>query len=164
MVGILSRFDGRVLLSVPGADLQGADLQGANLQRANLSGADLQGADLQGANLQGADLRGADLQGADLRGANLRGANLRGANLHGANLHSADLRGANLYGRKPLYADTGRDYVLYVIPDCKDGPRFVAGCRNFTHAEAVQHWSTTSIQPEYVAAIEKWMEACNGPA
>jgi hypothetical protein len=135
----------------PYAHLRGADLTGANLSGANLSGANLSGANLSGADLTEADLRGADLREADLRGANLYWADLRGANLSGANLS----------GREPLLADTARNYVLYVIPEVKDGPRFIAGCRNFSHVEALDHWGPENIrsQPAYVAAINAYHAA-----
>jgi len=158
------------------ADLSGADLVGANLirenlsmarlgdadlNRANMMGANLTGADLGGANLIAASLRDANLSGANLIGANLTvanlmGASLRDANLSGANLIGANLSVANMTGRTPLWADATRGYVLYVLPEVAGGPRFVAGCRNFAATEAVHHWTTVSVQPEYVAAIEKW--------
>jgi hypothetical protein len=139
------------------ANLRGANLFEANLFGANLRGANLFEANLFGANLFGADLRGADLRGADLRGADLRGADLRGADLRGADLFGADLFGADLFGRKPLLSDTDRDHVLYVFPEAKDGPRFVAGCRNFSLSEAIRHWTVDRPQLEYVASIKKWL-------
>jgi hypothetical protein len=146
-----------------GANLFRADLSGANLCGANLFGADLSGAELSSANLFGADLSGANLFGADLSSANVSGTNLfradlSGAELSSANLSSADLSGANLCGHTPIYADVDRRFVLYVLPEVKDGPRFVAGCRNFTADEAIAHWTETSIQPAYVEAIKRYME------
>ena len=150
-----------------GADLRSANLFGADLRSANLFGADLRSADLFGADLRSADLFGANLRSADLRSADLSGANLFGADLRSADLRSADLSGANLFdanlsGRKPLFADTERNYVLYVISEAKDGPRFIAGCRNFTYDEAITHWSTKSIQPDYIAAINKYIQSTKG--
>src|SRR5690606_4187222 len=77
----------------------------------------------------------------------------------------ASLNEANLSGRIPLHADTARRYVLYVIPEVRGGPRFIAGCRNFTAAEALSHWGPESprSQPKYVAAIKRWL-ADNGHA
>lgn len=97
----------------------------------------------------------ANLCGAKLQGADLKGADLQGANLQGANLQCAALQGANFYGRKPIHCDTARNYVLYVIEEVKDGPRFFAGCRNFTYEEAIQHWEKT--QPAYVQAINRYV-------
>ncbi len=97
---------------------------------------------LSGANLRGADLRGANLRGADLRGANLRGANLRGADLGGADLRGANLRGANLGGAKGYVClgTDSRDYHFRAVRK-DDGWQITAGCRRFTIAEAVAHWT-----------------------
>lgn len=147
------------------ANLRRANLIGANLRLANLSGAKLCdaklcNADLFSANLSGADLSGADLSGAKLCDAELYGANLSGTNLYGANLNGANLYGANLSWRTPLHADGARHYVLYVLPETARGPRFVAGCRNFTAAEALAHWGPDSphAQPAYVAAVERYLQ------
>ena len=155
-----------------GADLEGANLRGATLVNANLVNATLVNANLRGANLRGANLRGANLGGANLweanlgdanlgdavlGGANLEDANLRGANLRGAYLKGAYLTGANMHGRVPLYADTRRRYVLYVIEGTLGGPRFVAGCRNYSLTEALAHWGPWGrYQPGYVEAITRW--------
>ena len=141
------------------ANLRGLDLRGADLSRADLIWADLRDADLSGASLIEASLSGTDLRGADLRGAHLYGASLRGARLRGANLHEADLSGTNLSWCIPLYADTPRKFVLYALPEVKGGPRFIAGCWNFTLEEALTHWGPESqtSQPEYIAAIEKYL-------
>jgi uncharacterized protein YjbI with pentapeptide repeats len=141
------------------ADLSRADLRGADLRAVNLSGATLRGVDLRNADLRKARLCETDLRWADLREADLIGADLSGASLSGADFRGADLSGANLSGRIPLYADTWRRYVLYVLPDVEDGPRFIAGCRNFTAEEALAHWGAESdrSQPEYKRAIEKYL-------
>ncbi len=115
-------------------------LAGSGGVRANLSRADLSVANLSGANLSGADLSRANLPGADLSRANLSGANLSGA---------------NLWGKKPLLADTTRNYVLYAIKAKET--YFVAGCRCFTMAEAIMHWSNVRPQPSYVEAINAYM-------
>lgn len=70
------------------------------------------------------------------------GANLSGANLRGAYLRDADLSGADL--REVIgYLDLGYDNRGYhfraVLHD--DGWRINAGCRWFTVAEALSHWS-----------------------
>ena len=106
----------------------------------------------------------AELSRANLSDADLSGADLSGANISGADLSDADLSGANLSGRIPLYADTSRRYVLYVLPDVEDGPRFIAGCRNFALEEALEHWGAESdrSQPEYIAAIEKYLAQTTG--
>ena len=94
---------------------------------------------------------------ANLSGANLFKTNLTGADLTGADLTGANLTGANLTGSIPIYADTKRRYVLYCLPEVLGGPRFIAGCRNFTRAEAIAHWKDS--QPAYVEAIERYMQA-----
>ena len=142
-----------------GVDLRGVNLMGANLiesdlRGANLSGADLTSAYLTNANLEGAHLEGANLIESDLRGANLEGANLSDADLSYADLSGAYLSGADLSGRSVIHLDKDREYTLYVIPEVRNGPIFVAGCRNFTYKEAVKHWTKT--QPAYVEAIEAW--------
>jgi uncharacterized protein YjbI with pentapeptide repeats len=125
-----------------------------------LTGADLRGADLRGANLVNANLTGANLTGADLRGADLRDADLARADLA-----RADLTSANLTGRTPLFADTSRLFVLYVMPEVKDGPRFVAGCRNFTLDKARAHWGAHSdrARPQYIEAIEAFVAGGGAP-
>jgi uncharacterized protein YjbI with pentapeptide repeats len=143
------------------ASLFRVDLSGADLTRVNLSGADLYRADLQGADLQGADLSDVDLCWADLSRANLSranlsragmlNANLAGANLSGANLTGANLSRANLTGGAAvtLLDDDGREYALYYVEG-----RYIAGCRNFTRAEAVEHWSNPDHQaPESAARL-----------
>jgi len=143
--------------SLRGADLRGGSLGGADLSRAylreaNLSGADLSGADLSEANLRHADLRGAnlgdaDLEDADLSGANLGGANLGGADLSGANLHEADLSRANLHGADLseaygiICAGTDPRGYRFVGISWAGGPRILAGCRWFTYAKAIAHWT-----------------------
>jgi len=100
----------------------------------NFSGADLRGADLRGAYLRGAYLRGADLRGADLRGADLRDADLRGANL----------RGANLGAQWIILGGTRSDGFQFLLTNfTEEGVRVKAGCRNFTWAEAIAHWTET---------------------
>lgn len=81
------------------------------------------------------------------------------ADLCGADLRGANLRRADLSERIPLHVDTARRYILYVIPEARGGPRFVAGCRNFSATEALAHWGPESSrsQPQYVAAIRRWL-------
>jgi uncharacterized protein YjbI with pentapeptide repeats len=161
---ITSWFDGRVLFECEvSADIaeglrlkaaveiavkQRANLGGAYLRDANLGGAYLGGANLGGAYLRGANLGGAYLRGANLRGANLGGANLRGANLGGAYLGGANLRGANLGGaylgdQQIILGSCRSDGYAFLLTNLKDehGWRIKAGCRNFTLAEAKEHWS-----------------------
>ena len=142
-----------------GANLVGADLRSANLRSAYLGGADLVGADLRSANLGGADLRSANLRNANLGGADLRSANLVGANLVGANLGGADLRnaylgGADLVGADLRSANLGDQWIIqgparsdgyfFMLTNLKEeGVRLKAGCRNFSLAEAREHWKTT---------------------
>ena len=117
----------------------GADLRRANLRRADLGGAYLGGADLGRAYLGSADLGGAYLGGADLRGADLGGANLRGADLGGANLRGADL------GEQWVIQGACRSdgYWFMLTSLTGEGVRVKAGCRNFTLAEAREHWTAT---------------------
>ena len=125
------------------ADLQGANLRGANLRGANLQGAYLRDANLRGANLQSANLQGANLRDAHLLGANLQSANLRGANLRGADLQSANLRGANLRGAYLLSCGERLDGYAFYAQLKDDELWIIAGCRYFTHVDAVKHWQNT---------------------
>ncbi len=144
-----------------GVDLTGVDLSWADLSWADLTEANMTEANMTEANMTGANMTGANLTGANLTGANLTKANLYKANLYKANLYKANLYKANLYGRTPLFADTKRRYVLYVI---NANVRFyVAGCRCFTKEEALAHWGMQGrSQPEYVAAIERYEQQFEG--
>ena len=121
----------------PGADLRDADLSGADLRDADLRNANLHRADLSGADLSGANLRDADLRNANLHRADLRRAYLRGADLRGAYLRGADLR--EVIGYLDLGYDNRGYHFRAVLHD--DGWRINAGCRWFTVAEALSHWS-----------------------
>ena len=94
--------------------------------------------------LYSANLRFAYLRGADLGGANLRGADLRGANLEGANLWSASLLDANLGGAVGII-DAGERADRYrFVGWIENGTLMVrGGCRDFTLAEAHEHWNRT---------------------
>ena len=77
----------------------------------------------------GETLISADLSGANLSGADLRGANLRGADLSGANLIDGGQRS---------------DGYRFVAWFNKVGDlRIRAGCRDFTMAQAREHWAAT---------------------
>ena len=108
----------------------------ANLSDADLSDADLSDADLRRANLSHADLRRANLSHADLSHADLRHADLRRANLRRANLSHADLSDADLIS-------LGFDLRGYHFWLRKEGDELLitAGCRQFTLAEARNHWT-----------------------
>ncbi len=128
------------------ADLYGADLYGANLSSANLSGADLSRANLSGADLSGADLSGANLSRANLSRAYLSraylsSANLSRANLSGADLSGADLSGADLYGADHILRGPCLDGHEVFLVRFEDGPRYKAGCRWFSVAQAKEHWN-----------------------
>jgi hypothetical protein len=110
----------------------------ANLRDANLRDANLRGADLSFANLRGADLRGADLRVANLRGADLCFADLRGADLCFADLCFADLCFAK--GILLLPVQDARGYSFAHANQTDGGWRIRAGCRNFSIAEAREHW------------------------
>ena len=103
--------------------------------------ADLRYATLSGANLWRANLRCADLWRANLGDATLSGANLRGATLSGANLSGTCL------------IDGGADPRGYrfVGLDTADGRRVLAGCRDYTLAEAREHWANN---PDALARVE----------
>lgn len=139
------------------AILRRTNMTAADLRRTNMTGADLTGAVLIVARLARADLTRAILTGATLRNANLTSAILTGAILTGTNMFRADLS-----GHTTLHKDRQRNYVLYVIPEARE-PMFIAGCRTFTLAQACEHWGEDSerSQPEYIAAIEKWVAAQN---
>ena len=127
-----------------GAYLAGANLADADLARANLAGANLARADLARAYLAGADLAGAYLADAYLAGAYLAGADLAGANLAGANLAGANLAGAYLSNQWIVQGAVRSDGYVFMLTNLKDeGVRLKAGCRNFTMAEARQHWKAT---------------------
>jgi hypothetical protein len=102
-----------------------------------------------------ADLAGANLAGANLAGANLAGAKLAGANLAGA---GANLAGAKLAGR---IIDGGirADGYRFLLTRTEPGEwRVKAGCRNFTLAEAREHWGAsygrTELGAEALAIID----------
>ena len=147
-------------------NLSGAHLSGAHLSRAHLRGADLSGAHLRGTNLSDADLSGAHLSGAHLRGADLRGAHLRGTNLSdadlsGTNLSGADLSGTTIDGKRILsgahhvFAPSphGYWYTCFAV-EGDDKWMVLAGCRRFTLAEAIEHWTGDERMD---GAIEKWV-------
>ena len=80
------------------------------------------------------DFYGAYLGGADLRGANLRGANFRGANLGGAYLGNQWI----------VQGGTRSDGYQFMLTNFTgEGVRVRAGCRNFTWAQAIAHWTDT---------------------
>lgn len=119
-------------------------------------------ADLRGANLRGAYLGGANLSGANLGDANLRGANLRGANLGGAGLRDACLRGADLRGAKHIVCLDMHDPRGYtpVVVNHGGAWRIFSGCRDFTVADALNHWGEEyegdrSIADRYLRALNE---------
>ena len=124
---------GEVIYTHPGDTLISADLRNA----------DLSGADLRNADLSDADLSGADLTGADLRAACLSDANLTGADLSDANLSDADLSGADL-GFNCLIDGGQRSDGYRFIGWMKESILQIrAGCRDFTMAQAREHWAAT---------------------
>ena len=127
-----------------GASLNGAILDGAILNRASLNGAILDGAILDGAILNGASLNGAILDGAILNGAILNGASLYRASLDGAILDGAILNGASLNGAKGVIDGGSRADGYRFVGWIKGGVLMIrAGCRDFTIAEAREHWTRT---------------------
>jgi hypothetical protein len=127
----------------------------ADLAYANLSYANLSRVDLSCANLSGADLSRSNLSGANLSRSNLSGAILSGAILSGAILSGADLsRATGLV----MLTQTDDGYLV-IASKQEDGWRILAGCRDFTIDEAIDHWSspdyhTPSSGRRVVAAIE----------
>ena len=94
------------------------------------------------ASLTGASLTGARLYGARLDGANLNRANLTDASLTDASLTGARLDGANLYGNTVLSIlrrATRADGYEFFLWHCREGFFIKAGCRFFTHEEALAH-------------------------
>ena len=92
----------------------------------------------------GANLADADLADAYLAGANLANADLADANLAGAYLAGAYLAGANLANQWIVQGAVRSDGYVFMLTNLKDeGVRLKAGCRNFTMAEACQHWKAT---------------------
>ena len=91
-----------------------------------------------------ADLADANLASAYLVGAYLAGANLAGAYLAGAYLAGANLARANLANQWIVQGAVRSDGYVFMLTNLKDeGVRLKAGCRNFTMAEARQHWKAT---------------------
>jgi len=125
--------------------------------KANLRWADLRGADLRWANLHGANLHEADLRWADLRWADLRWADLR----------EADLREADLCWVKGFHLLTQTDHGYLVYATWRGEWRVIAGCRDFSVAEARVHWGS----PDYhlpssgsrIAALLDWLEQQPAP-
>lgn len=126
--------------------------------KADLRRADLRRADLREANLRWADLSWADLSWADLRRADLRWADLRGADLSWADLRWADLRGAKGF---QLLTTTDHGYLVYATLRGTEW-RIIAGCHDFTVAEAREHWGADSYHTpssgRRILATLDWLE------
>ena len=61
-----------------------------------------------------------------------------------ADLQGADLQGANLGALRILDAGLRSDGFRFYYTDFpEEGPRIKAGCRNFTPAQAREHWTMT---------------------
>jgi len=152
---IVSRFDGRVLLEVPGDTLRGANFRGANLTDANLAGADLARANLAGADLARANLTDANLAGAYLAGANLTDAYLAGADLTDANLTRADLTDANFEGEKLTLAPL--QLIGLRWPVLITGQYLRIGCQRHAH-ETWAAFSDAEIDAMQTGAAKWWAE------
>ena len=138
-------------------DLRGAVLSGADLNRADLNRAILRNANLRNASLRSANLRNANLHYANLHYANLRSANLPYASLNGADLRNAILRDANLDGVIGL-VDAGMSPTWYRTVAVRHSTgtwRIVAGCRNFTVSEALEHWAADATRTDDVSPAEQ---------
>ena len=116
---------------------------------------------LSGADLRRADLRGADLRGADMSGANLRGANLRGADLSGASLREAKIGNSAVLNAHTIYA-VAEWGIMHVLQMQDGNHRIMIGCRNFSIAEAHEHWCARTDRPntrEALRLAEEWLAA-----
>jgi hypothetical protein len=117
-------------------------------------------ADLRSADLSFANLSFANLSYVNLSYANLRSADLRSANLRFADLSYANLRSAEGFVLLPIGDPRGFSFVHAVL--CGDEWRIRSGCRDFTIAEAREHWGggyagERWIGDMYLAAID-WLE------
>ena len=92
----------------------------------------------------GLAIRQAIKTGADLRDAYLRDADLGSADLGGADFGGADLGGADLGEQWIVQGPARSDGYFFTLTSFKDeGVRVKAGCRNFSLAEAREHWGKT---------------------
>ena len=99
--------------------------------------------------------------------ANLRWADRRWADLRWANLHEADLREADLCWVKGFHLLTQTDHGYLVYATWRGEWRVIAGCRDFSVAEARVHWGS----PDYhlpssgsrIAALLDWLEQQPAP-
>lgn len=118
-------------------------LEDVNLSGANLSHANLQGASLIRVNFNQADLRYANLNGANLYDSSFDQARMTGADVTDCNLDDTTLGAADakyMYGIIML-AELN-DYFVWAYPRGQEKLlRIRAGCRDFTLAEARDHWS-----------------------
>ena len=129
-------------------------------ERANLRGANLRGANLSEADLSEADLSRADLRDADLRWADLIEADLSEADLRWADLIEADLSRAKGLLLLPVQDMRGHSFIHAV--QCGDEWRIRGGCRDFSIAEAKDHFGERYKDREFgdlmLYAID-WLEA-----
>ena len=92
--------------------------------------------------------------------ADLRHGDLRGADLRYADLRYADLRGARGFLLLPVGDPRGYSFAHAVL--CDGEWRVRAGCRDFSIAEAREHWGEFYkgerwIGDMYLAALD-WLE------
>lgn len=98
----IRRWDGKVVVRIPGDSLLGADLSNMDLTDADfckrdLSNAILRNCVLRGAKFEDATMRNADFSGSKTEAPGSGGARFRGANLEGANFSNAELDYGNFY-------------------------------------------------------------------
>jgi len=131
-----------------GCNLHGCNLRDSDLRYCNLHGCNLRDSDLRYCNLHGCNLHGCNLRYCNLHGCNLRDSDLRYCNLHGCNLRGCDLRGCdlrycNLRGCIGLVLLPACDLRGYSFPHavlCGNEWRVRVGCRDFSIADAREHW------------------------
>ena len=77
----------------------------------------------------------------------------------GASLDLSDCTGLDRY----CVGRDARGYAFYGIP-MRDGPHVVAGCRNFTGAQALAHWGPggESDRPDCLALAQKAIALAEG--
>lgn len=120
----------------------------------------------------GCDLRQAEFVGCDLRGVSFNGCDLQGTSFEDCDMHGMRLRDstwkANLWNCRgfvmlPVADPRGYGNTYAHINLLDDEVRILAGCRNFSVADALYHWGPSyggmrRIGDMYVSAV-KWLVA-----
>lgn len=126
-----------------GIDVGKLTLRDSNLAGVALSHADLAGADLSCCNFNNADLRHANLYGCNLADSSFDNTRMTGATVVNANIEDTNLGHTDSrYINGLILLDELNDYYVWAYPRGREKLlRIRAGCRDFTLAEARQHWS-----------------------